>query len=142
MIYARRRPVRRHHFPALGNLLHNVVNAPVKDVVKDNEKFTYPAVNVKEYEDKFELHLAVPGYAKKDIDINVDGNTLTISSEKESFESEKFTMREFNYGKFRRQFNLPEDVDGEKIEAKFLNGVLTLEIPKMEEVKPRKITIK
>ena len=142
MIYARRRPVRRHHFPVFGNLLHDVVNAPVKDVVKEKVKFTYPAVNVKEYEDHFLLQLSVPGYSKKEISINVEEDQLVISSEKEGIETENFTMREFNYGTFKRKFTLPKDVDTEKIEASFSNGILTLTIPKIEEVKPRKITIK
>ena len=142
MIYARRRPVKRHKLPAFGNILHDVVNAPVKDVVTEKIKYTYPAVNVKEYEDRFTLQLAVPGFTKKEIAINIDGDQLTISSEKEGLNDGNFTLREFNYGTFKRSFTLPEDVDNDKIEASFANGILTLDIPKKEEVKPRKITVK
>ena len=142
MIYAKRRPRRRHHFPAFGNFLHDVVNAPVKEVVNDEVKFTYPAVNVMEYDTHFSLQLAVPGFSKKDISISVEKDQLIISSEREGSDEGKYTMREFNYGKFTRKFILPEEVNVEGIDAKFANGVLNLHIPKAEEVKPRTINIK
>lgn len=142
MIYASKRPVRRHAFPSMGSMLHDVVNAPVKDVVNDKIKYTYPAVNVMEHDDHFMLQLAVPGYNKKEIEINIDHDQLIISSSREIKDEVKYQKREFNYGSFTRKFVLPQDVVADKIEASFTDGILTLNIPKAEEVKPIKITVK
>jgi HSP20 family protein len=142
MIVAKRRPVKRHHFPFWGNILHDVVNAPVRENVKVNKRYTYPAVNVKEYDNQFIVDVAVPGYDKDDIHINVDQDHLVISSEREGVNDLNFKIREFNYGTFNRKFRLPEDVDVENITASFNDGILSIHIPKVEEVKPRKIDIK
>ena len=145
MIYATRRPRHRKHagqFP-FGSIFHEVVNAPVKDVIKEEKKkYTYPAANVVEFEDKFVLDLTVPGFKKKEINITIDKNELIISSDKEVSDEVKYTRKEFEYGTFNRKFRLPDDVNTDKISAKFTNGILTITIPKMEEVKPTKIEIK
>ncbi len=97
-----------------------------------------PAANVIESEDKFEISLAVPGMKKSDFKINIEGNMLTISSEKEESKEEKdkkFTRREFNYFSFSRSFNLPVEVFTEKIEAAYDNGVLKLTLPRQVEAK-------
>lgn len=77
---------------------------------------------------------------KKDFKIELDGHTLTISSEKqnelEEREGESYNRKEFSYQSFYRTFHLPKDVvDSEKIKATYENGILKLEIPKREEVK-------
>ena len=107
-----------------------------------------PAVNVKENNEQFDLELAAPGMEKKDFNIEVDQNVLTISSEKEAKEEENvaglFTRREFSYHSFKRSFNLPETVDYGKIAASYKDGILSVVIPKKEEAKPqpvRKIAI-
>lgn len=145
MIYATRRPRQRKHvgqFP-FGSIFHDVVNAPMKDVVsEEKKKYTYPAANVVEFEDKFVLDLTVPGFKKKEINITVDKNELIISSDKEVNDEVKYARKEFEYGTFNRKFILPDDVDTDMINAKFTNGILTITIPKMEEVTPTKIEIK
>ena len=112
----------------------------------DNKNFsatdsTLPSVNVKETEDNYEVEVAAPGMDKKDFHITLDGNLLTISSEKQTnHEQEKgnYTRREFSYQSFQRSFELPKDVvDEESIEAKYNNGVLHLVIPKKEEAKKK-----
>lgn len=110
---------------------------------------TLPSVNIKETEDKFGVEVAVPGFNKKDFNIELNNNQLTISSEKkeedESEETERYTRREFSYQSFRRTFTLPNIVDGEKISAQYKDGVLHVDIPKREEAKPkpaRQISIK
>jgi HSP20 family protein len=108
-----------------------------------------PAVNIKETADRYEVEVAAPGMNKDDFKIELDGNTLMISSEKtnayEQREEERFYRKEFSYQSFQRTFNLRKDVvDSEKIEAKYDNGVLQLMIPKKEEAKqkpPRTIRI-
>ena len=110
---------------------------------------TIPGVNIKETPDNFEVEVAAPGMSKKDFRIELDGNMLTISSEKsneqEDKEDEKYTRKEFSYQSFYRTFNLPKEVvDENKIEAKYDNGLLRLLIPKKEEAKqkpPRQIQI-
>jgi HSP20 family protein len=97
-----------------------------------------PAVNVIETKDFFMVSLAVPGLKKNDFKIDIEGNMLTISSEKEEEKEEKdlrFTRKEFNYLSFSRSFTLPEEVKREKIEAIYEDGILKLTLPKSEEFK-------
>lgn len=110
---------------------------------------TIPAVNIKETAENYEVHVAAPGMSKDDFKIELDGNSLTISSQKsqqnEQKEGERFSRKEFSYQSFQRTFNLQKDVvDIDRIEAKYENGILHLMIPKKEEVKqkpPRQIQI-
>ena len=110
---------------------------------------TIPAVNIKETAESYEVEVAAPGMTKNDFKVELDGNLLTISSQKtnqeEQKESEKFFRREFSYQSFQRSFTLQKDVvDIDKIEARYENGLLHLLIPKKEEAKqkgPRLIQI-
>ena len=110
---------------------------------------TIPAVNIKETAESFEVEMAAPGMTKDDFKIELEGNVLTISSEKnlenEVDDGEKYSRKEFSYQSFQRTFTLSKEVvDEEKIEAKYQNGVLHLTIPKKEEAKkkpPRMIQI-
>ena len=102
---------------------------------------TLPAVNIKENADAFKVEMAVPGFDKKDFKINLDHNVLTISSEKkvenEHKNGEHYTCREYSYQSFSRSFTLPDAANGDKISAKYDNGILNVEIPKREEAKPK-----
>lgn len=107
-----------------------------------------PAVNVKETDDDFIIELAAPGMEKKDFKINFKNNVLTISSERENKNEEKndnYTRKEFSYQSFQRSFTVAENaVKGDKISAKYNNGILNITLPKREELKPqpeREITI-
>ena len=107
-----------------------------------NTNTTIPAVNIRENKDNYEVEVAAPGMVKDDFKIELDGNILTVSSEKsdhwEESEGEKFTRREFNYQSFQRSFTLPKDiVDIDKIQAKYLDGMLQLLVPKKEEAKQK-----
>ena len=111
---------------------------------------TIPAVNIRETKESFDVELAAPGMRKEDFKVELDGNQLTISSERRSEEQEqtednRYTKREFSYQSFQRTFQLPKDVvDSDKIEARYENGLLHLVIPKKEEAKqkpPRMIQI-
>ena len=104
---------------------------------------TIPEVNVLENKDAFMIEVAAPGLEKKDFKIDVNNNVLTISSEREAKnvdEKKKYIRREFSYSTFQRTFSLPESVDQEKIRANHKDGILSIEIPKRDEVKekPRK----
>ena len=110
---------------------------------------TIPAVNIKETAENYEVEVAAPGMAKEDFKVELNGNDLTISSERthqnEKTEGERYSRREFSYQSFQRTFTLQKDVvDIDKIEAKYENGLLHLIIPKKEEAKqkpPRLIQI-
>ncbi|HEV8284977.1 MAG TPA: Hsp20/alpha crystallin family protein [Chitinophagaceae bacterium] len=95
-------------------------------------------VNVKEIKDAYLLDVVAPGFEKTDFNVNVEKNILTISVEKKNEvkdESEKQIRREYSYHSFKRSFTLDEKIDSEKIEAKYVNGVLTLNLPRKAEVK-------
>jgi len=100
---------------------------------------TVPAVNITENVNDYNISVAAPGLKKNDFHINVDGNMLTISAEKEETKEEKeeenYTRKEYNYSSFSRSFTLPQEVNREKIEASYEDGVLKLVLPKKEEVK-------
>jgi HSP20 family protein len=102
---------------------------------------TLPSVNIKESADDFEVELAAPGFEKKDFNIELNHDLLTISSEKkvenETKEGQQFARREFSYQSFSRSFTLPNTADSEKIKAKYENGILKVSIPKREEAKPK-----
>ena len=102
---------------------------PVKDVV--------PSVNIKENDKEVIVSVAAPGLTKKDFEVSVDNNTLTISAHKEVEqldEGTNYVKKEFGYENFQRSFTLPEDIfDVENIKATYKNGVLELVIPKREE---------
>lgn len=106
-----------------------------------NTNTTLPSVNIKEDSDRFTVEVAAPGFEKTDFKIELKHNSLTISSEKkvenEAKEGEFFTKREFSYQSFTRSFTLPQIADGDKIEAVYEKGILTVSIPKREEAKPK-----
>lgn len=99
-----------------------------------------PSANVKENEKSFDIEMATPGLSKKDIDVSVDNNILTISAEKEDEkqdENENYTRREFNYNAFSRSFSLPDSVEANKVKADYQEGVLHINIPKKEEAQQK-----
>ena len=106
-----------------------------------NTDTTLPSVNIKESADDFEVELAAPGFTKKDFNIELNNDMLTISSEKEvkneTKDGQQFARREFSYQSFSRSFTLPNTADGEKINARYENGILRITIPKKEEAKPK-----
>ena len=107
---------------------------------------TLPAVNVRETNDDFRIEVAAPGMKRDDFKVELDNNVLTISSERENSREEKgndgnFTRREFSYQSFQRSFTLPENqVEGDKIAARYVDGILQITVPKKEvaKVKPAK----
>jgi|SRR5882757_953432 len=103
---------------------------------------TLPSVNIQENDDNFLVEMAAPGMKKDDFKVELDGNLLTITSEKNAETSEeeysKYSRKEFSYESFTRSFQLPKDVvDEESIKAKYVDGVLHLTIPKKEAAKQK-----
>lgn len=111
---------------------------------------TAPAINVKESDKGYIVELAAPGMTKEDfcVHINDEGNLIIKMESKQEKKEEgtnvRYLRREFSYSKFEQTLILPDDVDKEKIVARVENGVLTVELPKMEETKvkvARQITV-
>ena len=97
-----------------------------------------PSVNVTEGKDSYTVSLAAPGMKKNDFKIDIEGNMLAISCEKEESKEEKekkYTRKEYSYSSFSRSFTLPDNVTKDKIEATYEDGVLNLKLPKTEESK-------
>lgn len=103
-----------------------------------------PSTDISETEDSFEVRAELPGVSKDDVQISVKDNLLTIKGEKRKEEvddTNNYKRIERRYGTFERNFTLPPKVDADNINASFKDGVLTLSIPKPEEVKPKEIPI-
>ena len=101
---------------------------------------TVPAVNVVESKEGFRIEVAAPGLQKSDFKLNLEKNQLTNSAEKEQKEentNEKYTRKEFKYTSFQRTFTLPNTVDGDRIEANYADGILSIALPKREEAKEK-----
>ena len=112
--------------------------------VLSNGTSSKPAVNISENEKNYVLEFAVPGIEKKDIKIDMNEDVLTVSSETKNESEENkngYKRKEFSYTAFSRSFYVPEDVNTEKIEANYKDGILSVSLPKQEEVK-NKITRK
>ena len=108
--------------------------------VVPNRTSSMPAVNIREDEKSYALDLAVPGMDKKDLKIDINEDVLTISSESKNETEESkdgFRRKEFSYKAFTRSFYIPENVNREKIEATYKDGVLSINLPKQEEEKSK-----
>ncbi len=103
-----------------------------------------PVVDIYDTADTTVIKADLPGLKKEDITINIEGNVLSLTGERnieEEVKKENYYRRERAYGMFKREFTLPASVDHEKIKADFKDGVLKIEIPKPEEKKPKTITV-
>jgi HSP20 family protein len=110
-----------------------------------SERTVWPAIDVAESENEIIVKAEVPGCKADDIDISVHGSTLAISGEKKAEEEKRekgYYLLERSYGSFRREINLPADVDPDRVEASCKNGVLTVTLPKSEREKAVKVKIK
>jgi HSP20 family protein len=141
-------------------LTRNNTDRPVRDPLSfarellSWDPFTYgaraaqtftPSFEVKEAGDKLVFRADLPGIAEKDLDISVHNGVLSISGSRtadERKEGESFYVYERQYGSFSRSFALPEAADPEKVDARLDSGVLTVEIGKKVNAKPRKIELK
>ncbi|MCB0807064.1 MAG: Hsp20/alpha crystallin family protein [Bacteroidales bacterium] len=133
-----------NYWPSFPSLIDNLFSRDLMDWNNTNfstTNTTLPAVNIVETKDDFRIEVAAPGMEKKDFNINLENDTLTISSERkkeDKKEDENYSRREFSYQSFQRVFTLPENlVDGEKVNARYEEGILKIHIPKREEAKPK-----
>jgi HSP20 family protein len=128
--------------------LQNRVNSLFRDFNESESPLTtasfVPAVDVYEDTEKVVLKLEVPGVEEKDLDVRVENHTLTVKGERKFAQEEKeenFHRIERRYGSFYRAFTLPSTVDTENIDAKYLAGVLKLELKKKPEAQPKQIKV-
>ena len=131
-----RRPIST--FPFQSNILNDFFNDAEANSIFNT---TVPAVNISESETSFDIEVSAPGFAKNDFKIDVVENTMTISAEfQEEIKEEKkrYTRKEFKKSEFSRVFTLPESINLEKIEAKCDNGILHINLSKLEEAKIKK----
>lgn len=129
------------------NLLEDLFFDSKLDFPSFSERFSVPAVNVLENSDMFVLEVAAPGLKKEDFTIEVEKDTLVIGAKSmsetvthsdndkdtEKTPENQYTRKEFSYSNFRRSFRLPEVVDTENIKANYTDGVLKINLPKVED---------
>ena len=105
-----------------------------------------PSVDIEEQEDKYLIRADLPGVDKKDIEVKLENGVLSIrgekKTEKETGKGTRLHRTERFHGTFARSFTLPDAVKADEVDASYKDGVLTLAIPKQEEVKPKSIEIK
>jgi len=127
---------------------------PMGDVWFDRPSDTWPRwegqefvpdINIYDKDDKYYMVAELPGIKRDDISIDIDNNVVTLTGKKKAEkegEGADYYWKEASYGSFSRSFRLPSKVEEDKVEAKFVDGVLTLELPHKESPKRRKIEIK
>ena len=103
-----------------------------------------PAIDVFEKDDKFVVKAELPGMKEEDIDVSVVGDTLTIKGERKAeseVKKDDYYYCERSYGSFSRSLAIPLNVDAKRIEANYEDGVLEINLPKVPEVKPKKVSV-
>ena len=111
----------------------------------DNVSRMELALDVSESDDAYTVRASIPGVNPDDIDITYNANTLTIKGEikeEKEVQEARYHLRERRFGSFSRSINLPSKIDASGIQANYEKGVLTLNLPKAEEAKPKRIEIK
>jgi HSP20 family protein len=112
---------------------------------RDRRSSWMPAMDVSETDEQIVLTVELPGMRAEDVEVSVEDSTLTVGGSRElssEVEQERYHRIERRYGAFRRAVTLPPQVDTSKVDARFSDGVLRIEIPKVEKAEPTKITVK
>lgn len=129
--------------------LDTLFNSAFGQMIGNDLPASSPSVNIIDKENSFELQLAAPGMDKSDFNVQVINDQLVVSAEKKTESSEerpKYMRKEFMYTSFKRSFNLHQQIETDKIEASYENGILKLHLPKKEDVvkltTPTKVEIK
>lgn len=132
-------------FDRLQNEINKLFSYEYPDVSGIFDRHVNPAVDVVETGDDFRISFDLPGIDRKDIDVSIAGNVLTVKGEKKGKKKEeksKVYRTESWSGSFQRTLSLPESIDPDKVNAEMKNGVLTIIASKREEVKPKQISVK
>lgn len=116
-------------------------NVQSREETRSNERYIRPAVNIIEDEEGLVLTADIPGATKETLDVNVEKGVLTISAPAQHKVPGTSAYREFELANYYRQFTIPESLDHEKARAEYVNGILTLRVPKAEVAKPKRIAV-
>lgn len=117
-------------------------NLQAREETRSSEKYIKPAVNIVETAEGLMLTADIPGASKDALEVSVEKGILTISAPAALTMPGQPVYTEFELASYYRQFSIPETLDQQKAKADFVNGILTLQIPKAEIAKPRKIEVK
>lgn len=132
--FNRRLPILDRMFPEFSDMTENMMTGDL--LQREN---WMPSINVKEHKDNFEIDVAAPGFTKKDFEVSIADDVLTISAESKLEKEEKeenYSRREFFHNSFTRTFTLPKSIDlKKKINAKYDNGILAIHLEKIEATK-------
>ena len=113
------------------------------DVFKtETEYVNIPRDEVIEDDDKFTISIELPGFHKSDINIDIESDVITISAERVAPSDDRKAITTRKYGKFKKKYIIKEMIDNDLIDACLDHGILTLQLPKVEKIKPRRVTIK
>jgi len=127
-----------------GKRFSDIMDEFFSDAVATRRNSFAPSIDISETEKQYVIDVEVPGMNKKDINLNVENNTLTISGERK-FEKEEDNKQyhrvETHYGSFSRSFALPENADFDSIKAAYANGILTITVNKSEKNLKKQIDI-
>jgi HSP20 family protein len=129
----------------VGKRFSDIMDEFFNDAISTRQSSFAPSIDISETEKQYIIDVEVPGIDKKDIELNVDNNTLTISGERK-FEKEEdgkqFHRVESHYGTFSRSFTLPDNANTESINATYSNGILNITVDKSEKSLKKQIKIK
>ena len=117
-------------------------NVQHREETRAEDKYIRPAVNIIETEEGLILTADIPGATKERLDVNVEKGILTISAPAEHTAPGRSVYREFELASYYRQFSIPESLDHEHAKAEYVNGILTLRVPKAKVAKPKRIEVK
>jgi HSP20 family molecular chaperone IbpA len=120
---------------------NNEGNIPTREETRANDKYIRPAVNIIETEEGLILTADIPGATKENLDINVEKGILTIHAPAQHAAIGTPSYREFELASYYRQFSIPESLDHENAKAEYVNGILTLRVPKAKIAKPKRIDV-
>lgn len=145
LVQLKNKPLDKTFNNFMDSLFTNMPSIFSDDFITPNFRQFAP-VNVKENGGNYILEVVAPGFEKENFKINLDNNILTITAERKAEEenkNEKLIRKEYKFQSFKRSFTIDENVETSNINATYINGVLTLNLPKKEEVKEqaKEITI-
>lgn len=146
MTITRYNPIRTSEFPAVPRSFSNLLDDFFNDVVQsDTGRMYVPSMDVSETDSHYHIRVSLPGMKKDDINIDLQDRRLTISGERKEETEDKDTkhhVQETRYGRFERPIMLPNNINQDKIDARFEDGILKLDVEKKEKQVNKQIKVK
>lgn len=133
--------IKYNNKPFFSNFIDKFLEDDINLFAGRDHNNNVPSVNIQENDNEFILEVAAPGLSKEDFKLDIDNDVLTIAAihqEGQEQEEKNYRRKEFGYTSFKRSFSLPETIDKDAVKATYEKGILTINIPKREEVKPKK----